>query len=177
MKGFSASLDMRRCKDWAHIKSVPRNMQPSKGLSHKLPWGTERLTPPCRPQWVLRLKQRAQSHRGRWQMPSFLSFGRWQVLLARADLQLTGAKVNTMKDNSPEIEARSWAHGSKAARGSPWRVGLDLWEPQTLQGDTTHLLPCLNSWLSEGWATKAKWWWFSITKRQKIRETGSLFNP
>ena len=35
MKGFSASLDMRRCKI---IKSVPKNIQLSKDLSHQIPW-------------------------------------------------------------------------------------------------------------------------------------------
>ena len=42
MKGFSASLDARI----EIIKSVPKNIQLSKDLSHQIPWSTECLTPP-----------------------------------------------------------------------------------------------------------------------------------
>ena len=42
MKGFSASLDARI----EIIKSVPKNIQLSKDLSHQIPWSTECLTLP-----------------------------------------------------------------------------------------------------------------------------------
>ena len=45
MKGFSASLDRGDARIQI-IKSVPKNLQLSKGLSHQIPWSTERLTPP-----------------------------------------------------------------------------------------------------------------------------------
>ena len=48
MKGFSASLDMRRWKDQI-IKSVPKNIQLSKDLSHRIPWSTQCLSLPCTP--------------------------------------------------------------------------------------------------------------------------------
>ena len=56
MKGFSASLDMRSCKDEI-IKSVPKNIQLSKDLSHQIPWSTERLTPPWPPSGVVEGQQ------------------------------------------------------------------------------------------------------------------------
>ena len=47
MKGFSASLDM--ISRIEIIKSVPKNIQLSKELSHQIPWSTECLTPPWIP--------------------------------------------------------------------------------------------------------------------------------
>ena len=43
MKGFSAFLDMRRCKDWDH-EIIPENILLSKDLLHQFPWSTECLT-------------------------------------------------------------------------------------------------------------------------------------
>ena len=34
------------------IKSVPKNTQLSKDLSHQIPWSTECLTPPCTPSGI-----------------------------------------------------------------------------------------------------------------------------
>ena len=45
MKGFNASLDMGDARIEI-IKSVPKNIQISKDLSHQIPWRTECLTPP-----------------------------------------------------------------------------------------------------------------------------------
>ena len=42
MKGFSAFLDMRRCKDWDH-EIIPENISLSKDLLHQFPWSTECL--------------------------------------------------------------------------------------------------------------------------------------
>ena len=42
MKGFSAFLDMRRCKDGDH-EIIPENTLLSKDLLHQLPWSTECL--------------------------------------------------------------------------------------------------------------------------------------
>lgn len=127
------------------IKSVPKNIQLSEDLSHQLPWSTGRLTPPCTPWQVLRVNSYGSTelspHRGRWQVPLFLSLGRWQMLLASASLQLTGAKLSTMKENSPEVELRSWARDSKAVMGSPWVLGLDLLKPWTLWGHTPIFCP------------------------------------
>ena len=43
MKGFSAFLDMRRCKDWDH-EIIPENILLSKDLLHQFPCSTECLT-------------------------------------------------------------------------------------------------------------------------------------
>ena len=51
MKGFSASLGRGDARTEI-IKSVPKSIQPSKDLSHQIPWSTEHLTPPCMPQGV-----------------------------------------------------------------------------------------------------------------------------
>ena len=44
MKGFSAFLDTRRCKDARIMKSVPENISLSKDLFYQFPWSTESFT-------------------------------------------------------------------------------------------------------------------------------------
>ena len=56
MKGFSASLDARI----EIIKSVPKNIQLSKDLSHQIPWSTECLTLPWTPSGVAEGQQLEQ---------------------------------------------------------------------------------------------------------------------
>ena len=43
MKGFSAFLDMRRCKDARIMKSVPENISLSKDLFYQFSWHTKCL--------------------------------------------------------------------------------------------------------------------------------------
>ena len=44
MKGFSAFLDMRRCKDARIMKSVPENISLSKDLFYQFSWSTKSFT-------------------------------------------------------------------------------------------------------------------------------------
>ena len=80
MKGFSAFLDMRRCKDWNHGISSWKYL--SEDLFHQIPWSTAPWSPPWMPSGVLKVNSCSSIgfslHRGRGQMP--LSFGHWHDL-------------------------------------------------------------------------------------------------
>ena len=62
------------------IKSVPKNIQLSKDLSHQIPWSTERASVhPELPQGLLVNSYSSLGfslHRSRWQMPLLVSH--WQ---------------------------------------------------------------------------------------------------
>ena len=85
MKGFSAFLERKRCKD---CKSVPENIEPSKDLFHPFLWSTECLA--VHPEFPSEGAEGQQLQepgfnlpRGRWQMPLLL-FSSWQMLLTSA---------------------------------------------------------------------------------------------
>ena len=88
MKGFSAFLDMRRCKDWDH-EIIPENILLSKGLLHQFPGAqSASLSTMNSLQGVSKVS--SCSSTDRWQMPLLLFFTCWQMLSASANLQLTG---------------------------------------------------------------------------------------
>ena len=78
MKGFSAFLDMRRCKDWDH-KICFQNIC-LKTCPTRLPGAQSALLHPELPQQVLKVSSFRSAgfslRRGRWRMP--LLFSRWQ---------------------------------------------------------------------------------------------------
>ena len=74
------------------IKSVPKNIQLSKDLSHQIPWSTECLTPP----WIPGVVEGRQLQQHGVQSPQrpMADVQSWAMLLVSASLWLTHTDIN-----------------------------------------------------------------------------------
>ena len=79
MKGFIASLDMRRCKDWDLLNLLLKTSNYLKTCPTRFPGAQRASFHPELPQGLLKVNSCSSMgftlHRGRWQMP--LLFSHW----------------------------------------------------------------------------------------------------